>query len=453
MNNLERFLSYFADYDHKTALILNNRNYSYNWILERIEYWSYILSEEGIEKSVVGFQGDYSPEIIALFFALMRLKNILVPLGVINQQEQKRYFDIANLRYILSIDKEEKLVIQDLKTIVDNTTLSQFIKGESAGIILFSSGSTGTPKGMLHDCDKLLSKYNHGKKTLNTLAFLSLDHIGGINTLLYQLSNGGITVLTDDRRPENICQLIESCHIELLPVSPTFLNLLLMSESYKNYDLSSLKIISYGTEVMPENTLLALANAFPGVSLKQTYGLSELGILPTKSESSQSKWVKLGGEDYQVKIVDNILWIKTNSAMVSYLNAPYPYDDQGWLNTGDVVETKGDYFKILGRQSEMIIVGGLKVFPQEIENILIQMPEIDQVTVFGEANAITGNIVVAVVKPTDLSIDERKMRQLIQSYCQEKLQSYKIPVKVYLHSNQHHNHRYKKIRSQVKEML
>ena len=123
MNNLERFLSYFADYDHKTALILNNRNYSYNWILERIEYWSYILSEEGIEKSVVGFQGDYSPEIIALFFALMRLKNILVPLGVINQQEQKRYFDIANLRYILSIDKEEKLVIQDLKTIVDNTTL------------------------------------------------------------------------------------------------------------------------------------------------------------------------------------------------------------------------------------------------------------------------------------------------------------------------------------------
>ncbi|MFM5889680.1 MAG: ANL family adenylate-forming protein [Dolichospermum sp.] len=453
MNNLQRFLSYFADYDHKTALIFNNQNYSYNWILERIEYWSYILSEEGIQKSVVGFQGDYSPEIIALFFALMGLKNILVPLGVINQQEQKRYFDIANIRYILSIDYQEKLVIQDLKTIVDNTTLSQFIKGESAGIILFSSGSTGTPKGMLHDGDKLLSKYNHGGKTLNTLAFLSLDHIGGINTLLYQLSNGGITVLTDDRRPENICQLIESCHIELLPVSPTFLNLLLMSESYKNYDLTSLKIISYGTEVMAENTLLALANAFPGVNLKQTYGLSELGILPTKSENSKSKWVKLGGEDCQVKIVDNILWIKTNSTMVSYLNAPYPYDDQGWLNTGDMVETKGDYFKILGRQSEMIIVAGLKVFPQEIENILMQMPEIDQVTVFGEANAITGNIVVAVVKPADLSIEERKMRQLIQSYCQGKLQNYKIPVKVYLHFHEHHNYRYKKIRSQVKKML
>ncbi|UUO13222.1 long-chain fatty acid--CoA ligase [Dolichospermum heterosporum] len=453
MNNLERFLSYFADYGEQNALILNHRNYSYNWLLERIKYWYYILSEEGIEKSIVGFRGDYSPEIIALFFALIWLKNILVPLGVINQQEQNRYFDIANIQYLLSIEESETLVIEDLKAVINNQILTDFIKQQSAGIILFSSGSTGTPKGMLHDCEKLLSKYTKGGKSFNTLAFLSLDHIGGINTLLYQLSNGGTTLLANDRRPENICQLIENCQIELLPVSPTFLNLLLMSESYKNYDVSSLKIISYGTEVMPENTLTALANAFPGVRLKQTYGLSELGILPTKSESSDSKWVKLGGEDYEVKIVDNILWIKTNSAMISYLNAPYPFDDQGWLNTGDVVEMKGDYFKILGRQSEMIIVGGLKVFPQEIENILIQMPEIDEVTVFGEPNAITGNIVVAVVKPIDISIDERKMRKLIQSYCQPKLQSYKIPVKVYLNSHEHHNHRYKKIRSQVKEML
>ena len=303
---------------------------------------------------------------------------------------------------------------------------------------------------MLHDCNKLLSKYTKGRKVFNTLAFLSLDHIGGINTLLYQLSNGGTTVLTENRSTEIICQLIENYQIELLPVSPTFLNLLLMSEAYKDYNLNSLKIISYGTEVMPENTLMSLANVFPGVKLKQTYGLSELGILPTQSESSVSKWFKLGGENYQVKIIDNILWIKTNSAMVSYLNAPYPFDDQGWLNTGDVVETKGDYFQILGRQSEIIIVGGLKVFPQEIENILIQIPEINEVTVFGEANAITGNIVVAVVKPSDLSIDKGKMRKLIQSYCQEKLQSYKIPVKVYLNSSEHHNHRYKKIRSQFK---
>lgn len=453
MNSLDRFLSDFKDYGDKTALIWNEQEYSYTWLLARIKDWSNILVEKNIENSVVGFRGDYSPEIIALFFALIQLNNILVPLGGSNKEEQTRYFDIANVRYILSIIDNEQLVIEDLKTSVENSLLTNFMERQLPGIVLFSSGSTGKPKGMLHDCENLLSKYVRGRKVLTTLAFLALDHIGGVNTLLYQLSNGGITVTTDDRKPETICRLIERYKIELLPVSPTFLNLLLMSEAYKEYDLSCLKIISYGTEVMPESTLLALNNAFSGVKLKQTYGLSELGILSSKSESSDSKWVSLGGEDYQVKIVDNVLWIKTNSAMVGYLNAPSPFDDTGWMNTGDVVEKKGDYVKILGRQSEIIVVGGLKVFPQEVEDILVQMPEIEEVTVFGEPNAITGNVVVAVIKSSEQSIDERKMRKLIQSYCKQRLQSYKIPVKVYLNRSDHHNHRYKKIRSKVMQKL
>jgi acyl-CoA synthetase (AMP-forming)/AMP-acid ligase II len=453
MSSVDRFLTYFEDYADKVAFIHNEQRYSYSWFLERIKFWSQTLASKGIEQSIVGFRGDYSPNIIALFFALIQQKNILVPLGGSSEEEEKRYFSIADVRYILSIGNDKELLIEDLETSVKNPLLTEFMQRQLPGVILFSSGSTGTPKGMLHDCEKLLSKYSSGKKVLTTLAFLVLDHIGGINTLLYQVANGGTTVATDDRRPANICRLIESCHIELLPVSPTFLNLLLMSETYKEYDLSSLKIISYGTEVMPENTLHALANAFPHVRLKQTYGLSEVGILPSKSESSESKWVNLGGEDYQVKIVDNVLWIKTNSAMVGYLNAPSPFDEDGWLNTGDVVERKGDYVKILGRQSEMIIVGGLKVFPQEVENILVQMPEIEEVTVFGESNAITGNVVVAVVKPTDPSIDERSLRKLIQAYCKGKLQSYKVPVKVYLSSNNHHNYRFKKIRSKVKQEL
>jgi acyl-CoA synthetase (AMP-forming)/AMP-acid ligase II len=453
MTGVDRFLAYFENYADRIAFIHNEQCYTYSWFLERIKHWSDILASKGIEKSVVGFRGDYSPNITALFFALIQQKNILVPLGGSSEEEEKRYFSIADVRYIVSIANDEKLVIEDLGISVKNALLAKFMQQPLPGIILFSSGSTGTPKGMLHDCEKLLSKYSSGKKVFTTLAFLVLDHIGGINTLFYQLANGGTTVATDDRKPGNICRLIESYRIELLPVSPTFLNLLLMSETYKEYDLSSLKIISYGTEVMPENTLLALAKAFPGIRLKQTYGLSEVGILPSKSESSESKWVNLGGEDYQVKIVDNVLWIKTDSAMVGYLNAPSPFDEEGWLNTGDVVERKGDYLKILGRHSEMIIVGGLKVFPQEVENILVQMLEIEEVTVFGEANAITGNVVVAVVKPTDPSIDERSLRKLVQAYCREKLQSYKIPVKVYLSSSNHHNHRFKKIRSKVKQEL
>ena len=108
MNNLDIFLADFADYGDKIALISNNQKYSYNWLVEKIKYWSYILSEAGIEKSIVSFKGDYSPEIIALFFAVMNLQNILVPLGVNNKEEKNKYLEIANARYILAIDKQEK---------------------------------------------------------------------------------------------------------------------------------------------------------------------------------------------------------------------------------------------------------------------------------------------------------------------------------------------------------
>lgn len=98
----------------------------------------------------------------------------------------------------------------------------------------------------------------------------------------------------------------------------TFLNLLLLTDYYKQYDLSSLKIISYGTEVMPEITLKKLRAAFPNAQLKQTYGLSELGILGTKSKETDSLWMKVGGEGFETKVIENILYIRSASAMLGY---------------------------------------------------------------------------------------------------------------------------------------
>ena len=112
-----------------------------------------------------------------------------------------------------------------------------------------------------------------------TLTFLLLDHLGGINTLLYTLSNGGTVVSVPSRDPDVICRAIQNHRVETLPTSPTFINLLLMAESYRSYDLSSLHLITYGTEAMPESTLQRLHEVFPNVELLQTYGLSELGVL------------------------------------------------------------------------------------------------------------------------------------------------------------------------------
>lgn len=81
-------------------------------------------------------------------------------------------------------------------------------------------------------------------------------------------------------------------------------------------DMSSLELITYGTEVMPESVLKRLHMALPNARLLQTYGLSELGIMRSKSRDSNSLWVKVDGEGYDTKVVDGILWIKADSAML-----------------------------------------------------------------------------------------------------------------------------------------
>ena len=298
----------------------------------------------------------------------------------------------------------------------------------------------------MHDFVPLLKKFQVPRHAYRTISFLLFDHIGGVNTLFYTLSNGGCLVTLSDRSPEAVCQAIEAFKVEIVPTSPTFLNLLLLSEAYKRFDLSSLELITYGTEPMPEATLKRLHTIFPNIRLLQTYGLSELGILRSKSRSSDSLWVKIGGEGFKTRIVDGKLEIKAESAMLGYLNAPSPFTEDGYMQTGDAVEVDGEYLRILGRTSEIINVGGEKVYPAEVEGILQQMNGVEDAIVSAAPNAITGQMVVAKVKLTeieDISLFRKRMRE----HCKGKLERFKIPQKIAFLENNTHSNRFKKLRS------
>ena len=179
-----------------------------------------------------------------------------------------------------------------------------------------------------------------------------------------------MAVCLNDRSPSNVCESIEKAKATLLPTSPSFLNILLLSGNTVKYDLSSIELITYGTEVMTLSLLEKISKLFPQTKLKQTYGLSELGVLRSKSQQESSTWVKIGGEGFSIKVIDNTLWIQSEYNMVGYLNAPSPFDEEGWMCTGDQVEVQGEYLRILGRQSDLINVGGQKVFPAEVESVL-----------------------------------------------------------------------------------
>ncbi len=233
--------------------------------------------------------------------------------------------------------------------------------------------------------------------------------------------------------------------VEVLPTTPTFLNMLLVSGALRRYDTSSLKLITYGTEPMPLRTLRQLKAELPNVRLKQTYGLSELGILPTKSRGDDTLWIKLGGEGFRHKIIDNVLWIRSDMAMLGYLNAPAPFDEDGFFNTEDVVEVDGEWVRILGRRSEIINVGGEKVYPTEVENVLLGLDNIAEATVTGITSHITGMAVKATVQLA-LPEDERLARRRIRKYCMTRLEAFKVPALVEVTTQAQHGERFKKIR-------
>ena len=276
-----------------------------------------------------------------------------------------------------------------------------------------------------------------------------LDHFGGINTILAITSSLGHVVTVRNRSAASICEAIQNFKVQLLPTTPSFLTMLITSRLHENYDLGSLKRITYGTEVMPQTTLDRIRQAFPSVEFQQTYGLSEVGVLRSQSRPDGSLWVRIGGEGFQTKVLDDILWIKSDYAMVGYLNAPSEFDAEGWFNTQDRVEVDGDYFRILGRITDLINVGGQKVYPTEIEDVILSLDNVLDVAVFGERHPLLGQIVVAKVSLAEPE-DVGALKVRIRKACMAALAPYKAPSKVVISSETLYSSRQKKIRQAPK---
>ncbi|MBI3317465.1 MAG: long-chain fatty acid--CoA ligase [Candidatus Omnitrophica bacterium] len=428
-------------------LIWKDDSYSYGWLLQQIREFQKTPAYSEVKPGCpVLLEADFSPKAVALFLALIQKAAILIPLSQgTGEAKKKESLEIAKPCLRFSLNAQDELEVSPFSHEPHFPYYEELKKRKHPGLVLFSSGSTGKIKAAVHDFAGILEKFKTPRHDFITIAFLLFDHIGGIDTLFYALSNGSLLVTLETRDPELVAQTIQKYQVEVLPVTPSFLNLLILSGAYQRYSLSSLKYITYGTELMPEITLQKLKNIFPNVILFQKYGTTEVGTLRSKSESSDSLWVKVGGEGYQTRVVDGMLEIKADSAMLGYLNAPSPFTSGGWFQTGDLVEVKGEYVKFLGRASELINVGGQKVYPAEVENIIQQVVNVKEVTVYGEKNPLLGQIVCAQVS-TNQAEEPEQVAEKIQIFCRQKLESYKVPVKVLVTSCLQTSDRFKKKR-------
>ncbi|WP_343231914.1 class I adenylate-forming enzyme family protein [Tahibacter harae] len=430
------------------AVVCDDKTFSYAELAETVDSWSAYLQQKGLQPGdCVAMAGTISIDMIALVIALVQHACIVVPFLSANDVDRGEALEAACVDYLIEFDAAGEAQFSACGHGRAHPLLDQ-LRGDvpEAGLILFTSGSTGKNKASVHRFSRLISNVTRkDRRSFRALIFLMFDHIGGMNTLLHTLCHGGTAVFVPDRSVDTVCRAIEQHKVELLPTTPTFLNMVLISELYRQYDLSSLRMVTYGTEPMLPATLSALNIALPNVRCKQTYGLTEAGILPTQSEGQGSLFMKVGGENYETKVVDGILHIRSDSAMLGYLNAPSPFCEEGWLNTGDRVEMRDGFMRILGRDSEIINVGGEKVYPTEIENIILGVSNIGDVVVSGKKSAVTGQLVIATVllkSPEEAAAVERRVRR----HCQQHLPAFKVPAAIKVTYETMHSSRFKKMR-------
>lgn len=444
---MEWLLERFATRPGNPAFTHEGRKVSYHEVLAKVEDFAAEIQALGIKpgESVV-ILGDYSPEVVCLILALARNRNIIIPLSRGSVIELDAALGISGCDWFAEFDAEDIQVrIAERRVPTDNELIGSFRKTGAPGLVLFSSGSTGKPKGILHDFNRVADKFLKPRQATTAIPFLMLDHFGGINTILAITSSLGHVVTVRNRSVASICGAIQNFSVELLPTTPSFLTMLMASHSHREYDLSSLKRITYGTEVMPQTTLDRLRQAFPSVELQQTYGLSEVGVLRSQSRPDGSLWVRIGGEGFRTKVLDGILWIKSDFAMVGYLNAPSEFDSEGWFNTQDRVEVDGDYLRILGRVTDLINVGGQKVYPAEVEDVILALDNILDVAVYGEPHGLLGHTVVAKVSLAEPE-DAPALKVRIRKACLANLAPFKAPTKVIIAEDALYSVRQKKIR-------
>ncbi|HET9103537.1 MAG TPA: AMP-binding protein [Solirubrobacteraceae bacterium] len=321
--------------------------------------------------------------------------------------------------------------------------------------IIFTSGTTGQPKGVVWSDGTVLWNslqqvvdYQLGPEH-SSYAVIDLYYIGGRHDFTWPVLHQGGTVHIKpssgfDAR-EVVSYVAEHRITHVLWV-PTMLYEILRLPDLAEFDFSALKMIMCGGQPVSVATTERAQQAFPSTDFIQVYGLTEGGGTVTfvRPADARRKPGSAGKPSMHVELrladnsghdvapgQDGEILIRAPSVTAGYWEDPEMTQRlvvDGWLHTGDMGRMDGDGFLyISGRKGDMIISGGMNIFPSEIEDILREHPSVGDVAVIGLLDEKWGETVCAVVIPAPgADVQERTLID----YCSERLASYKKPTSV-----------------------
>jgi acyl-CoA synthetase (AMP-forming)/AMP-acid ligase II len=378
--------------------------------------------------------GEATFAALAWFFAAALEGAVVAPLRAEREGEIDNWKRHAAPNWRVRDDDLEKLAV-DHRSPAAEQLLAQLLGAGRPGLILATGGTTGAPKLVLHDLAALLAtvpvKQSIARRIMPLMRF---DHIGGLDMAWRALGSGHVLVEPPaELTPESVAAAIEQHRVEVMPATPSFLNLLLAAEAHRRHSLNSLLIVPYGAEPMPVGLLARLRSALPKVEFVQRFGTSETGALPV-TESGAGLVLGDDAAGFRWKIVDDELWVRSPAQALGYLAGEAGgLGRDGWFRTGDLAERQPDgSVRVLGRREELINVGGEKVLPAEVENILQAHPHVADCRVYPERNVLLGQVVAAEVVWRGGETDPLAVKRALHEHAGARLPRHKLPAVVKL---------------------
>jgi long-chain acyl-CoA synthetase len=305
---------------------------------------------------------------------------------------------------------------------------------------VYTGGTTGRAKGVMLTHANLYEAGRAGHEAGNvdgidrSLSCLPLAHSYGLLVLNVALHHPGLqqSVLMRWFDPEAWLQLAQEHRVQIAPVVPSMLHLLL-AQRLEDYDLSELRFVASGAAPLAAGAIEEFLRRVPGVQIREGYGLTETSALVSTNPPGRSKYGTVGPPvpGTEVRIVDGEVCVRSELVMAGYWNDPELTAEtirDGWLYTGDIGRLDEDgYLSIIDRKKDLIIRGGFNVFPRDVEEGLLEHPAVASACVLGRPDAVYGEEVVAFVTLSG-EVDDSELVE----FAKRRLGGYKYPREIHV---------------------
>ncbi len=460
----------FANNNYKPyneALIYEDKRYTYQELEELIGKMAYFIKGKGINKGDrVLLICQNSPEFIISYLGIIRAGATVIPLNITLTPEEIKYIiKDAQAKLVVVHDKIVKAVASKLKldlskhvnidlAVINNDFIDSIKDSPSAdneeraeiASFLYTSGTTGYPKGAMLTHNNLISNVKSlqeiGNLTEkdNMLCVLPMFHsFAWTTSVILPLYAGSKVTIQSTFKPREIVDIIAKEKATIFCGAPAMYTMLIQLGSMQAF--KTLRFVVSGGSSLPEKILTSFEEKFE-VPLVEGYGLSEASPVVTMNpiegiRKPGSIGLPLPGVD--VKLVDEDLKevrvgeigeiaVKGPNVMKGYFNMPEETENtmfDNWLLTGDMGKRDEDnYYYIIDRKKELIVVSGFNVYPKEVESAIYSYPDVKECAVIGAPDESRGEIVKALI----VSDDNKEINiKDVKKHLKERLAPYKRP--------------------------